>query len=348
MVAYLERYLRLSAQNRTVMVEVNGSTDIPALTSRQVGALLTVAAVWGAAFLFIRVAAPVLGPVALIAVRMGLAGLLLLAYAAARKQAPRRSHLGRFLVLGALWAGPFVLIAVAELHITASLASVLNATTPMFAALLAIGALGEHVTRRKALGLMTGVAGVVLVVGWNALTLSDAVLLSAGASLLAALLYAIGGIYTARAFRGIPGLTVAAGQQLAGGALLLPLLIVAPPGGPVTLKVGLAVLGLVVASTALGFVLFFRLLAEVGPTSALTTTYLVPVFGILWGAIFLGEPVGWSLLVGLAVILTSVGLVAGVPRPRLGAARRQPATAPRSSHRPPGPEGTEACGRRRT
>ena len=316
--------------------------DTPVLTSRQAATLLTVAAVWGASFLFIRVAVPVLGPVALIDARMGLAGLLLLAYAASRQQAPRRRQLGRFLVLGGLWAAPFVLIAVAELHLSASLASVLNATTPMFTALLAIAALGERLTRRKGLGLVAGVAGVALAVGWSSLALSDAVLLSAGGSLLAALLFGVGGIYSARAFRGVPGLTVAAGQQLAGGALLLPLLIVAPPGGPVTVKVGLAVIGLVLASTALGFVLFFRLLAEVGPTSALTTTYLVPVFGILWGAIFLGEPVGWSLLAGFAVILASIGLVAGIPRPRLGAARTRRTTAPGTAHRPTGPESTEA------
>jgi len=303
---------------------MTGPADTPALTFRQFGALLTVAAVWGAAFLFIRIAAPVLGPVALIDARMGLAGLLLLAYAASRHQAPRRDSYRRFLVLGALWAAPFVLIAVAELHLTASLASVLNATTPMFTAVLAIGALGERLTRRKVLGLMAGVAGVVLVVGWSPLTLSDTVLLSASASLLAALLYALGGIYSARAFPGVPGLTVAAGQQLAGGALLLPLLILTPPAGPPTLKVSLAVIGLVVLSTALGFVLFFRLLAQIGPTSALTTTYLVPVFGIIWGAILLSEPVGWSLLGGLVVILASIGLVAGVPHPRLRTAPTRP------------------------
>lgn len=293
------------------------------LSFRQLGALLLVAAVWGAAFLFIRVAVPVLGPVALIDARMGLAGLLLLGYAVARGQAPAREQVGRFLVLGSLWAAPFLLIAVAELRLTASLASVLNATTPLFAAVLAIGALGERLTRRKALGLLAGIVGVVIVVGWSPLTLSGAVLLSAGASLLAAVLYAVGGIYTARAFAGVGGLTVATGQQLAGGALLLPLLAVAPPGGPATAKVGLAVVGLVVASTALGFVLFFRLLAEVGPASALTTTYLVPVFGILWGALLLGEPLSWSLLAGLAVVLVSIALIAGVPRawPRAFASR---------------------------
>lgn len=315
-----------------------GPPSSSTLTFRQLGALLAVAAVWGAAFLFIRVAAPVLGPVALIDARMGLAGLLLLAYAASRREAPRRMQVGRFLVLGALWAAPFVLIAIAELRLTASLASVLNATTPMFAALLAIGALGERLTPRKAVGLLVGVAGVVIVVGGSPLTLSGPVLLSAGASLLAAVLYAVGGIYTARAFRGITGLTMAAGQQLAGGALLLPLLAVAPPGGPLTAKVALAVIGLVVASTALGFVLFFRLLSEVGPTSALTTTYLVPVFGILWGALFLGEPLGWSLLAGLAVVLASIGLVAGVPRPRLGTSAAPPTRTPAVSERPVRPQ----------
>jgi drug/metabolite transporter (DMT)-like permease len=213
---------------------------------------------------------------------------------------------------------------------------VLNATTPVFAALLAAGWLGQRVTARTAAGLATGVVGVVLVVGWSPLDLSRAVLLSAGASLLAALLYAAGGLYSARAFAGVPGLTVAAGQQLAGAALLLPLLAAAPPGGPVTADVALAVLALAVVSTALGFVLFFRLVAQLGPTSALTTTYLVPVFGVLWGALFLGEPVGWSLVAGLAVVLTSVGLIAGVPRLRLARERApSPAAPPRRRRRRP-------------
>jgi drug/metabolite transporter (DMT)-like permease len=279
------------------------------VTPSQLAQLVAIAALWGASFLFIRVAAPVLGPVALIDARMALAGAVLLAIAAASGRMPRRAQSGRFAVLGALWAAPFTLIAVAELHLTASLTSVLNATTPMFSALVAAVWLGDRLTARKVAGLALGVAGVVLVVGWNPIALSAPVVLSAGATVLAALLYGIGGVYGARAFAGVPGVTVAAGQQIAGAVLLAPLLLADRPRGPLTTHAALSVLGLALASTALGFVLFFRLVAQLGPTGALTVTYLVPVFGVLWGALFLDEPVAWSLLGGLAVVLASIALI---------------------------------------
>jgi drug/metabolite transporter (DMT)-like permease len=298
----------------------------------QLAKLIVISALWGASFLFIRIAAPVLGPVALIEARMALAGLVLLAWAGIVGGAPSRRQSRRFVVLGGLWAAPFTLIAVAELELTASLASVLNATTPMFSALVAAAWIGDRLTARAAAGLALGVAGVVVVVGWNPIAISTAVLLSAGASLLAALLFAVGSVYTAHAFAGVPGLTVAAGQQLAGAALLAPLLLADPPGGPVTTDIALSVLALALASTAIGFVLFFRLLAEVGPTGALTTTYLVPVFGVAWGALFLGEPIGWSLLGGLAMVLASIAMISrsrapSRPVPTCICASRRPAPA---------------------
>lgn len=300
----------------------------------QLANLIAISALWGASFMFIRVAGPVLGPVALIEARMALAGIVLLAWAAFSRRAPSSRHGLRFVVLGGLWAAPFTLIAVAELELTASLASVLNATTPIFSALIAAAWVGDRLTAREAAGLVLGIAGVVVVVGWNPIAFSTAVVLSAGASLLAALLLAMGSVYTARAFAGVPGLTVAAGQQLAGAALLAPLLLAAPPGGPVTTDVALSVLALALASTALGFVLFFRLLAQVGPTGALTTTYLVPVFGIAWGALFLGEPVSSSLVVGLAVVLASIAMITG-SRGGSGASTGTPPVRTRSMNRRP-------------
>lgn len=162
------------------------------LSVRQLATLLTVAAVWGAAFLFIRVASPVLGPVALVAARMGLAGALLLACAAAANKLPSLRLSRAFVVLGALWAAPFLLIAVAQLTLTASMAAVLNATTPLFSALLAVALLGERLTARRGAGVLVGVLGVAVVVGWTPPTLSAAFVLSSLASLAAAALYALG------------------------------------------------------------------------------------------------------------------------------------------------------------
>src|SRR5262245_56859742 len=276
------------------------------VTARHLLLLASIAAAWGASFLFIRIASPALGPTRLIEVRMAVAGLALLLYTLATRRRPSlEGRSWQWLVIGALWALPFVLIAVAELHLTASLAAVLNATTPLFAALLAAVWLRDRLTAARSAGLLLGLLGVLVVVGWNPLALSLPVVWSAGASLLAAAVYGIAGAYGARAFQGVASLRVATGQLLAGALLLLPTVLIsipAPANRPVTGTVVLAAAGLALPCTAWAFVLFFRLVAELGPTSALTVTFLVPAFGISWGAVFLGERVSWSLVGGLAVV----------------------------------------------
>jgi drug/metabolite transporter (DMT)-like permease len=304
--------------------KTSASAPAVTVTARHLLILTSIAAAWGASFLFIRIAAPALGPTRLIEVRMALAGLVLLGYALATRRRP--SLAGRswqWLVIGALWALPFVLIAIAELQLTASLAAVLNATTPLFAALAAAVWLRDRLTAAKSAGLLVGLLGVLVVVGWSPLAPSLPVVWSAGASLLAAAVYGIAGAYGARAFQGIASLQIATGQLLAGALLLLPTVLVsipAPTNRPVTAAVVLAAAGLALPCTAWAFVLFFRLVAELGPTSALTVTFLVPVFGIVWGAVFLGEPVSWSLVGGLAIVLAGITLVTGW-RPQRARAR---------------------------
>lgn len=281
--------------------------------------LLIVAALWGASFLFIRIAAPVLGPVVLIDVRMALAGLALVLFGVGMRRRPSLHGRSReWLIVGALWALPFTLIAFAEVRLTASLAAILNATTPLFSALVGALWLGDRLDSRRTIGLGLGFLGVLIVVGWSPLELSPPVLVAAGASLLAAGVYALAGVYGARNFRGVPSLDLATGQQLAGALVLLPLLpLSAGRGEPAGGAVVLAVLALALVCTAAAFVLFFRLVAELGPTTALTITFLVPAFGMLWGSLFLGERVSWSLAGGLAVVLVGVALVTGAwPRLR--------------------------------
>lgn len=291
--------------------------------------LLIVAALWGASFLFIREAAPVLGPIGLIEARVLLAGLALLAGAAVRRvTAARRGggrrdiglrrDIGGFLMLGALSAAvPFTLIAAAELHLTASLAAILNATTPLFALLLAAARRRRPPSRRQLGGVFTGIAGVAVLVGLGPLRVDGALILATAASLLAALFYALGGVYAESRFPGADPVVTATGQQLGAAAILLvPALAVPPrhaPGGGVLL----AVLTLALACTSLGFALFYRLLNNVGPTGALTVTFLVPLFGLLWGTVFLDEHLTWSTPLGLALVLGAVFLVTAPPGARL-------------------------------
>lgn len=288
------------------------------MKAREVGALLALAALWGGSFLFMRIAAPALGPLIVANARVGLATLALLIYAAAiRKSVLWRSHWRQFLIMGALNAAlPFTLITAAELHLTAGLAAILNATTPLFAALLAALRLGERLTVTKGFGLLLGVGGVIVLVGWSPLPPGLIGLAVVGASLLAAFLYAVAGIYAKGVFGGITPLHLAIGQQLGATLILAPVAvpvgIVTGPTLQSTPGVLAAIGALAIFCTAVAYLLYFFLLASVGPTKTLSVTFLVPVFGLLWSALFLDEPLTLGLFAGLVLILASVILVTGL------------------------------------
>lgn len=160
-------------------------------------------------------------------------------------------------------------------------------------------------------GLMLGVAGVAVLVVWNSQPMSGVMVLSVCASLGAALA-GLGGVYAKRAFSGVPSLTMAVGQQAAAAAILLPLAAATLPGEPPSLNVVFSVLALAMLSTALVYLLYFRLITNVGPTKTLPVTFLVPVFGVLFGVLLLGEPFGPGTLAGMGIILAGVALVTGV------------------------------------
>lgn len=291
--------------------------------AKDLAALLGLGALWGSSYVFIRLAVPSFGPAALVAARVLLGALLLGGFAAAtRRRPPFRAHWGRLLVLGALNAAlPFMLIATAELHITAGLAAVLNATTPLFAAVFAAFLLGERLTVPRAVGLVVGIAGVGIMVGWSPVPLSLSTWLAVGAMLVAAASYAASGIYVRLRMSGVPVFTLALGQQLGALAwLAAPAMFWAPRAMPPG-RALLAVSGLGVLCTALAYLLYFRLLERVGPTKTSTVTYLLPVFGVAWSTLLLDEPVTGGMVAGFAVILLGVGLVNGTSfgTARLGA-----------------------------
>jgi drug/metabolite transporter (DMT)-like permease len=303
------------------------------MTARQLALLLLLAALWGASFLFMRVAVPEFGPVVLADARVALAGLALLAYAAAvgRRHA-LRPQWRAYLLLGAVNAAlPFALISAAELEIEASLAAVLMAMAPLTGALVAALWLGRPVTRRDVLGLLLGVVGVALVVGLAPVEVDGPFVLAVLACLGAAVGYGVGANLAREHFAGEPSLAMAIGQQLAAAVVLLPVV----PFVPVREAPGLAdvacLLGLALASTSLAYLIYFRLIAELGATGALTVTFLVPVFGVLWGALFLGEALHLGTLVGGAVVLASIVVVAGRPELGLGARRRRAAAEQRTA-----------------
>lgn len=282
-----------------------------------VALLLVLAALWGGSYLCIRVAAPVLGTLPTVALRVSIACVALLAYAAMLRDLPDfRSWWRAFLALGLLNnAIPFVLIAHAVISLNASVAAILNATTPLFTAIVAAIWLGEVFDARRAAGVALGIGGVAIIVGWSPLPVSGRAMLAVAQALVAALSYGLAAVYARRRFAGARSLHTAVGQLAGSSALLVPLAFVAPPTGVPTLRVVVAVLALALACTALGYLIYFHLIANAGATQAATVTFLIPCFSTLWGAMFLDEPLGMGLFVGLAVILGGVWLVIG---PRQG------------------------------
>lgn len=269
-------------------------------------------ALWGGSFLFMRVAAPVLGPFLLIDLRVLIAGFALLIYAyAIRKMPDFRQKWKQYLLLGAVNAAiPFTMIATAELHVTASVSSILNATTPLFALLAAAIWLKERLRPGKVTSMFIGIAGVAILAGWGHLGHSPIVLLSILFSLLASVCYGIGGVYTKLHFASEAPLTLAIGQQLAAGLVLLPFSV--PTVGRLqgmTLSIAVSVFCLAVLSTSVGYLIYFYLIKSVGPTKTLSVTLLVPLYGVIWGMLLLGERLSVGTVAGLVLILSSTIMI---------------------------------------
>jgi drug/metabolite transporter (DMT)-like permease len=279
-------------------------------------ALLLLGAIWGASFLFMRVAVPEFGPVALIGLRVTIGLLVLIALLAARGDLQKlRGHGWRWLVLGAVnTAIPFTLFAFATKSLGAGLPAVLNSTVPLFGALIGGLLLSERLSSQRVLGLLLGFAGVVVLV-YNKISFSGdpEQTQSVAAGLAAALLYACAAHYTKRHFTGVAPLVVATGNMLGATLLMLPLLPFVWPERMPSLPAYGAALTLGVVCTALAYVLYFRLIPRIGTTRAISVTYLVPVFGLLWGWFFLDEPLGLRTLIGSAIVLAGTALVLRAP-----------------------------------
>ena len=285
--------------------------------------LVALATVWGGSYFFIRIAVPAFGPAALVALRVVIGGLLLWGIARAlRRPIVVRQHLPRLAILGLLNAAlPYMLISAAELHLTASFAAILGATVPLFAAAFGARLLGERLGASRVAGLLLGIVGVAVMVGWGPMALDRPTVLSVLALLVAAASYASSGIYTKLRLKGVSTYSLALGQQIGAfvwlavpGAVLLPKVVPSPAA------IG-ALLALGALSTGLAYLLFFELLERVGPTKTTTVTYLIPIVGVLAGVLVLGEPLTGGMLFGLMLVLVSVLLVNEVRIASLFAAR---------------------------
>ena len=270
---------------------------------------LLLAAIWGGSFLLMRAATVEMGAVPTAAVRVAIAALALLPWLVWQGQMPAlRQHWRPVLLVGMLNSGlPFALFSFALLSITTGLSAILNATTPLFGTLIAWLWLKDRPNASRSLGLVIGFIGVALL-AWDKASFKPnihgiapgwAVL----ACLLAATCYGITGSYTKRFLNQVPPLVTATGSQIGAAlGLALPAFWFWPVQWPSAHAWG-ALLVVGVVCTALAYVIFFRLIANIGPAKTLTVTFVVPVFAVLYGAVFLDEVLtSWMLGCGLVVV----------------------------------------------
>lgn len=280
------------------------------------------AAIWGASFMFMRSSALEFGALPTAAVRVGVASLFLLPLLHTKGLTPTlRKHWKPVFTVGVLNSGiPFACYSYALLYITTSLSSILNATVPLFGALVAWLWLKDKPNRLRMLGLSIGFTGVALLAWGKATFKPDASGMASGwavvACLTATLCYGIAASFTKKYLSGLPPLVTATGSQMGAAlGLCIPAIYFWPATTPSSGAWG-SVVVLGVLCTGVAYILYFRLIETAGPAKALSVTFLVPVFAIGYGAVLLGEVVTpWTLICGM-VIFVGTALSAGLAGPR--------------------------------
>ncbi len=296
------------------------SAKLSRMRPRDVIELLVLSLLWGSAFLFTRAAAPAFGPASLVAMRLGIAALLLLPIVLWRGGGPQLCARPRtLLIVGVPYTAlPFLVMTWAALHITAGLAAVLMSTAPMFAALVARFVLNERLGVLRSGGLVLGFAGVLVLMGSGGVSLQTAGgPLAVLAVLSAAMIWSVGANYTRLKMAGIDPLVTTAGSLALASLSLLPLAWATWPAAPPSARAWgeMAFLGLF--SSGLGMWMYFRLLERIGAVRAMSVTFLNPLVAMVSGALYLGEALTLQMLAGCAVVLLGTAMSLGlIGRPR--------------------------------
>jgi drug/metabolite transporter (DMT)-like permease len=279
------------------------------MSRRHLVMLLALAAIWGSSFMLIEIALRDLDPATLILLRLGSAALALAVYVplAGMSFGALRPFVWPLALMGLLnTALPFYLITWGQQYIDSGLAAILNASAPLFTAVLAVAVdQGQRVTGLRLAGVIIGFGGIVALVGFEPEG-GDRAVLGSLAVVVASACYALGALYAGRRFAGSSPLLVAF------GTLAWATLLTLPPGLAAASSFGwetlVSVLFLGVAATAVGYLLYFGLIAGAGASRAILVTYLVPSMALVYGAVFLDEQVSTLALLGLALVLAGVAL----------------------------------------
>lgn len=270
------------------------------------GELLLLAAIWGGSFMLQRVSAPAFGALALVELRLLFGALVLLPFLFVAWRS-LRGNWWRLAVVGLLNSAlPFVLFAWGAEHAPAAIGAITNSMAALFAVLVAWMMFGEHIGSRRALGMLMGFAGVIVLVGGSAIGLGVAGAAIAG--VVASLCYGLAGNLVKRWFSGLPPVATAAATLCWSSVLLAPLAWWHWPAENPGLAAWASAITLGVVCTGAAYGLYFRLLSRIGPSRAATVTYLVPLFGVAWAWVLLDEPLTWFMAVAGALILFGVAL----------------------------------------
>ncbi len=272
------------------------------------------AAIWGGSFLLMKIGGGEFGPILFMALRTTIACIFLMVLLASKRQlSSLLSHKKHLFIVGLMnTAIPFVLFGWATLTLSAGSTSVLNATVPMFGAIVAFFWLKDRLAFTGVIGLIIGFIGVYVLMLDKINAPNSQVILPMFAVMLAALFYGIGANYTKKYLTGLKPLTLATGSQLSASLVLLPLSFIYLPNTLPSMAAINSVVVLGIVCTGFAYILFFRLIAEMGPTKAISVTYLIPAFGLFWGAVFLNEQITATMLIGCALILLGVALTTGM------------------------------------
>ena len=290
------------------------ATDQPLPSGLRTAAWMTPAelallgAIWGASFLFMRVAANDFGPMPLVEVRLALGSLVLLPFLwRARSQFASPKLWGKIALIGAInSAVPFMLFAWAAQRAPAGVGAIANAMTVLFTALVGFLFFGEKIGAKRAVALVTGFAGVVVLASGKVAGASIGWAVVAGAA--ASFLYGIGINLVRRHLTGLPPAAVASATLGTSTLLTLPFALASWPQHAIPLKSWLSAGMLGVLCTGIAFVMYYRLIARIGASRASTVTYLIPVFGVAWAWLLLGEALTWTMAISAALILGSVAM----------------------------------------
>ncbi|AWB32636.1 DMT family transporter [Orrella marina] len=285
------------------------------MRSQDLSDLVILAAIWGSSFLFIRIAVTDFGPFALMAIRSGLALLVLIPLLFWRHRLPVLIKFWKPIFTVGIFnaAIPFSLLAYAALTLPAGVLSVMNAATPLWGGLITWLWLKDKLPFLRILGLVIGFSGILLLV-WDELDM-DAMLqsgLALAAGLLAPVSYGFSASYTKRHLMGASASAVACGCLVSATIILMPLAWLTWPDTPISTTAWSGVLMLGLLCTGMSHILFYRLVLNAGPAKASTVTLMIPVFGVLWGWMWLGEDVGLEIMAGCLIILVGTAFATGI------------------------------------